>query len=85
MELIVSRDGTIQFIYVDDLAGLFVGPRTRRVSNVEPTDDGEWTANMGPVGGKVLGPFILRQDALDAEMDWLAGEMIQGPLPGERT
>ena len=29
---------------------------------------------MSPVDGPVLGPFALRQDALDAEVAWLQAE-----------
>lgn len=43
---------------------------TRRASHVEP--DGEnWTADMAPEGGPVLGPFPTRNEALSAERDWL--------------
>lgn len=68
------RNGVAQFIYSDEMAGLLaMGPATvRRVSHVEPADNGKgWFADMGPVLGPKLGPFVLRQDALDAELAWL--------------
>jgi hypothetical protein len=70
--IIIGKDGTLRFIYSDALAAL-LGERkatVKRASHVEPTDDGRWTADMTPLGGSVLGPFTLRQEALDAEVAW---------------
>ena len=66
------EDGVVTFIYHDALTNrLDLGAvDMRRVSHVEPCGR-DWTADMSPVGGPVLGPFTLRQDALDAEMAWL--------------
>lgn len=65
--------GRAQFIYTDDLAELLtLGEATvTRASHVEPALGGGWTADMGPSGGPVLGPFALRAEALDAEVAWL--------------
>ena len=67
----VSPDGTIQFIYSDDLRGLMAEGRssTRRVSHVEPNAEGRWEAQM--VEGPKLGPFDTRAEALEAERKWL--------------
>ena len=51
----------------------------KRASRVEPTQDGQWTADMGPVGGPMLGPFQRRCDALDAEMQWLENHPTEIP------
>ena len=69
----IHPDGRVTFIWSDHLAPLrAIGATTiRRVSHVEPTDDGRWTADMAPVHGPILGPFELRQQALDAEVRWL--------------
>lgn len=69
-------NGHLSFVYSDELADLLdTGAATvRRVSHVEPSPEGGWTADMSPVGGPVLGPFPLRQTALDAERDWLRQE-----------
>lgn len=74
-EIVVTFDsGTATFVHDDRLAFLFDhGTATiARASHVEPNDDAQWTADMSPVGGPVLGPFRLRQEALDAERDWLS-------------
>ena len=49
--------------------------RTKRASHVEPTEDGQWTADMEPMKGPVLGPFPLRRDALRAEHQWLEANL----------
>ena len=43
----------------------------KRASEVEPTEEGWWSANMARSGGECLGPFRLRGHALAAERDWL--------------
>jgi len=72
----VAPDGRLMFIYDDHLAGLCEEGevRTKRVSYVEPAYDrwGQtWTADLSPVNGPVLGPYKLREEALDAETNWL--------------
>lgn len=71
--IIITEKGDIRFIWNDTLAFLIDEgkPTIKRASHVEPTDDGQWTADLSPVGGPVLGPFRLRREALDAERDWL--------------
>lgn len=66
-------NGNARFIYNDDLAFLLdEGEATvTRASHVEPAVGGGWTADMSPSDGPVLGPFKLRQEALDAEVRWL--------------
>jgi hypothetical protein len=65
-----DEDGSLVFIYTDELAFLLEEGESEvtRASHVEPTPGGGWTADMSPVGRPVLGPFPLRQDALDAEV-----------------
>lgn len=69
----INRDGSLEAIWSDDLACLRkIGTATiTRASHVEPTAAGLWEADMGPSGGPVLGPFELRQQAIDAEIAWL--------------
>ena len=63
----------IKAIYDDRLQFLnrIGGFEIKRASHVEPTDDGRWTADMGPSGGPVLGPFDTRAEALEEEKQWL--------------
>ena len=69
----ISRAGTLEFIYHDALRPLLTaGEATiRRASHVEPTPDGQWTADLTPLHGPILGPYLTRADALTAETDWL--------------
>ena len=58
-----------------------------RASHVEPDSDGNWWADMGPVGGPVLGPFGTRGEALQAERGWLLGHTRyawSNPSPDQR-
>jgi hypothetical protein len=73
VSMTIDQTGTLRFIYHDDLQPLLTlgKPAVRRVSHVEPTEDGRWTADLSPVDGPVLGPFTLRKEALTAEMRWL--------------
>ena len=72
MQLVIKPTGVTTCVYTEaiDLAAL--GDLTiRRGSHVEPTADGQWTADMKPVNGPILGPFAHRSEALDAEVRWL--------------
>lgn len=80
-EFLISADnyGNLLFIYSDELATILsnLGPiSTTRASHVEPGLDGKWYADMSPVGGPMLGPFDLRQTALDEEVDWLKENLL---------
>ncbi len=76
-ELIIEPDGTVRGLYSDSipydtLGDALGGLEISRASRVEPTPDGQWTADMSPCGGNVeLGPFPKRRQALDAEVKWL--------------
>ncbi len=74
MNINITPDGELHFIYADELQPLLElrKPTVQRVSHVEPTDDGRWTADLSPVNGPVLGPFALRGEALAAETTWLS-------------
>lgn len=41
----------------------------------------KWFADMTPVRGPVLGPYDMRQEALDAEVAWLLEHNIPVPDP----
>jgi hypothetical protein len=76
--LAVHPDGAAAAIYDDRLLPVLaeLGRTTiRRASHVEPVAiDGftvGWQADLAPVGGPVLGPFVSRREALEAEQGWL--------------
>lgn len=73
IEIVCKPDGSLSAIWDDGLVPLVAEGKATivRASHVEPTDDGQWTADMSPVNGPVLGPFALRADALAAERVWL--------------
>ena len=72
MLLVFDRKGTVQGLYSEalDLASLGL-LRIRRASHVEPDEQGRWWADLRVVGGPKLGSFLLRSQALDAEVQWL--------------
>ena len=72
LELVVDAGGGVRCIYGEELDLRKFGKlQITRASHVEPDTDGYWCADMGPVGGPVLGPFKNRTDALGAEREWL--------------
>lgn len=73
MTVRIDPDGTIQFIYSDQLRPLLdLGQADiRRASHVEPTQDGRWQADMSPVGGPALKPVDFRARALQVEREWI--------------
>jgi hypothetical protein len=44
-----------------------------------------WWADMSPVRGPVLGPFEERQEALDAEVEWLYKNHLPKPVESYAT
>lgn len=81
VELFIRPDGSLQFVYSDEVAEAVRPLGTAsifRASHVEPTADGAgWLADMFPISGKstILGPFPTRAAALQAEIGWL-GEYL---------
>jgi hypothetical protein len=72
MQLVVHSNGDIRCVYDEQLDLQTLGQvNIQRGSHVEPTADGQWTADLSPVQGPMLGPFALRTEALAAERQWL--------------
>lgn len=72
MELLIERDGGVRCVYCEDIDLSQLGQLSiQRGSHVEPTADGQWTADLSPVDGPQLGPFSTRTEALTAEVSWL--------------
>ncbi len=80
MDLVVDPAGRVTAIYSEELDLAALGPpQITRASHVEPDGAGRWTADLGPVGGPVLGPFALRSTALAAEHAWLVAHRLAPP------
>jgi hypothetical protein len=76
MELVVDAGGDVRCIYDEGIDLREIGSlKITRASHVEPDQDGNWLADMGPVGGPVIGPLGTRSEALAAERAWL---MVRG-------
>ena len=79
LDLFVTNRGDIICLYDDVLheeLSRFMGRSViTRASHVEPSDGG-WTADMGPSGGPVLGPFNTRKEALNREREWLCQNLF---------
>jgi hypothetical protein len=77
MTLVVDALGTARAVYAEDLDLACLGTvAIRRASHVEPDAQGRWSADLGPVGGPVLGPFPRRSEALAAEVAWLESRWL---------
>jgi len=82
MEFVVHADGTGRCLYDETLDLSQLGHVSiRRASHVEPTDDGQWQADLSPMDGPVLGPFPLRSEALTAEVEWLQTNWLVSDAP----
>jgi hypothetical protein len=72
MHLVIAPGGSVRAIYSEEIDLAALGrPEVSRASHVEPDGRGGWMADLGPVGGPVLGPFALRSEGLAAEVAWL--------------
>jgi len=72
MQIVITPSGTVRSLYDETLdLHIFGQPDIQRGSHVEPTADGQWRADLLPVHGPVLGPYLLRSQALAAEAAWL--------------
>jgi len=77
MNLFIAPTGQVCCLYNEGLDLQSLGRLTiRRASHVEPTDDGQWTADLSPLDGPVLGPFVRRSDALAAEEHWIEHDWL---------
>ena len=77
MQLVIQPDGVVRCIYAEEIdLGTLGSPVISRASHVEPDEQGCWRADMWPVGGPVLGPFVNRSTALEVEQRWLVMNWI---------
>lgn len=84
---VIGPSGETRAIYDDDMADLLKEARhvsIERASHVEPTPSGKWIADMSPViaeykldvDNPILGPFHLRREALEAEVEWIKEKIM---------
>ncbi len=72
MQMIIEPDGSIRCVYDESISLHRLGHvQIQRGSHVEPDAAGRWHADLSPVGGPTLGPFVHRSEALAAERQWL--------------
>lgn len=72
MQLIIDPCGQVRCLYSETLDLAMLGSLSiARASHVEPDEQGRWIADLSPVHGPCLGPFLKRSDALAAEVAWL--------------
>ena len=72
MQLVVLNGGSVRCLYAEAIDLRRLGTlQIERASHVEPTTEGQWVADLSPVGGPTLGPFDNRGQALAAEAAWL--------------
>lgn len=80
MDLIISPAGNVRCLYGETLDLTVLGPLSiSRASHVEPDVEGRWFADLSPVAGPKLGPFLIRSHALVAEAQWLSEHRLVVP------
>lgn len=84
-EIILSVDssGELTFIYTDDVdihalgSELGASPRIIRASECEPTEDGNWNADMRRSGGpSSIGIFDTKAQAVAAEIRYIEENVL---------
>ncbi len=81
MKLIVERGGCVRCLYGETVGLRCLGTLSvRRASHVEPDAKGLWWADLSPVDGPRLGPFVRRSDALSAEVAWIEEHWLTSPI-----
>jgi len=71
-ELIIGLGGNVRMIYSELIEPHAFGtPTIERGSHVELDQNGCWWADLSPVNGPRLGPYLIRSKAIEAEIAWL--------------
>ena len=77
VDLVIQPDGTLHCVYDEAIDLAAFGQLTiSRGSHVEPDSHGQWFADLAPVSGPRLGPFVRRSEALTAERSWLESQWL---------
>jgi hypothetical protein len=83
MQIVIGTDGSARCLYSEAIDLEHLGAVTiSRASHVEPDDSGQWFASI--IDGPVLGPFLRRSAALQAEADWLNANRLTAASCDER-
>jgi hypothetical protein len=86
MQLVIDRQGSIRCIYSEMIDLRQLGQLAiQRASHVEPDVEGQWWADLSLVAGPLLGPFVLRTQALAAELSWLSDHLSGLSLKGNEN
>jgi hypothetical protein len=82
MHLVIDARGEVRCIYAEAIDLHQLGPPViQRASHIEPDAEGRWWADLSPVHGPRLGPFLKRTDALAAEHAWLEANWLHSTSP----
>lgn len=80
MLLVIDPKGVVRCLYTEAMDLAELGTLSiQRASHVEPDGQGQWWADLAPVGGPQLGPFRHRSDGLAAEQTWLEAHWLISP------
>ena len=83
MQLLIDAQGGVRCVYSETVDLAQLGRMSiSRGSHVESDAVGDWHADLGPVGGPILGPFGRRSEALAAESEWLEANWLVIRLSG---
>jgi hypothetical protein len=77
MQIFIDPSGMVRCLYGEVIELGTLGPlQIRRASHVEPTSGGQWLADLSPICGPLLGPFVCRSEALTAEEAWITEDWL---------
>lgn len=83
MRLVIDAKGGVRCLYGEEIDLQSLGSLVIcRASHIEPDAEGNWWAELAPVGGPRLGPFARRSQALESEREWLESHWLSGE-PGQ--
>jgi len=77
VQLVITPEGNARCVYGEEINLHALGSLAiARASQVEPDQVGSWWADLSPVHGPKLGPFLQRTGALQAESNWLQSNWL---------